>query len=208
MTNSKMLDALVFTWVLATTTVCVGCHRDAATTTVARPRPPVPLATMPVVCSELPQGREVAVTCQYYFREQYQEAWDRSVERAAMVAVSLGLSHVQYLHSIGGVDAVPSRSAVECQRVWSWQTKYRCEGGETSYSYRSSYATTHFALLTADEAAARGNDPLVPPERRPIDARQLLTERGFGAPSSAPGSNEPAGTDLTRSQQNGAPGRD
>jgi hypothetical protein len=45
-------------------------------------------------------------------------------------------------------------------------------------------AVTRFMLLTPDEAAARATDPLIPAERRPIDARAALTAH---VPAPAPG---------------------
>jgi len=35
-------------------------------------------------------------------------------------------------------------------------------------------AVTRFAILSASDAAARSSDPLVPAERRPLDAHRIV----------------------------------
>jgi hypothetical protein len=50
--------------------------------------------------------------------------------------------------------------------------------------------TTSFVFLSASDASARSNDPLVPRERRPIDARQHAAPH---ATATTPPSRPPAG---------------
>jgi len=155
-----------------------GCIEETVRTPEVPAPPPVP---PPVVCTEQPLSREVAITCRYYHDWQQQEVWGRSVRQASVVAVSLGFTHAQWLASETRPETVKSTTPVDCRASPAWGgPRYNCYGGNVVEQAVSFLAITRFGLLTADEAAARAKDPLVPPERRPFDARATV------APPAAP----------------------
>lgn len=139
------------------------------------PAPKTPAAPPPVACTDAPNGRQVAVTCRYYQQGQAREVWEQVLDRASLAAIALGFTHVQFL----SVELRPemSRYAIplECQKTWAGQV---CNGGQVLEVPTSTLAINQFALLSAEEAARREGDPLIPVERRPVDARRRITSRG------------------------------
>jgi hypothetical protein len=123
----------------------------------------------PVACSDYPAERLDVVSCRYLYKEQLGEVWARSRQLAAPSAVSLGASHIQWLSLETHVETVRANSLVDCTRTWLGA---ECTGTpyETPVGLIS---VTRFALLSPEEAAARLSDPLIPVERRPIDARSI-----------------------------------
>jgi hypothetical protein len=148
--------------VVATVAFVAGCDS---------PPPPrgAPPAPPPVLCAEYPADRQDVVSCRYVYQEQTGEVWARSTQLAATSAISLGATHIQWLSVETRVDTVPVNSQVECTRTWGG---LKCNGGPSEMPV-GFIAVTRFALLSAAEAAARSSDPLVPAERRPMDARSI-----------------------------------
>jgi len=132
----------------------------------ARPTPP------PVQCVDYPTDRQDVVSCRYSSQAQVNEVWARSTQLAAVSAISAGATHVQWLSAETNVETARGDSPVECKRVWGGIS---CDGGpfEVPVGF---VATTRFAILSAAEATARSSDPLIPSERRPLDARRIVAE--------------------------------
>ena len=151
---ASVLGVLVF--------VMTGCDRPV-------PVPQGPPAPPPVRCAEYPAERQDVVSCRYVAQSQVGEVWARSTQLAATSAISLGATHIQWLSAETRVDTVHGNSPVECQRNWGG---IKCDGGPYELAV-GFIAVTRFALLSAEEAAARSRDPLIPQERRPIDAHSI-----------------------------------
>lgn len=149
-------------WVVVTVACAAGCDRPPAPQSA-------PLAPQPVLCAEYPADRQDVVSCRYTSTAQTGEVWARSTQLAATSAIALGASHIQWLSVETRVDTVPVNSEVECKRTWGG---LKCNGGPSEMPV-GFIAVTQFALLSAAEAAARSIDPLIPPERRPMDAHSL-----------------------------------
>jgi hypothetical protein len=158
----------------------LGSLAGCAASQTPEPGAVAPLPVQPVVCTEQPGAREATITCRYYADEQIREAWERSVSQASTIAVSLGCSHVQWLSSDRRRETAPSKAFTHC---WGGTVWRKCETEEEPPQTTALLVVTRFVFLTADEAAARAADPLVPAERRPIDARAALGQR---APARAP----------------------
>lgn len=125
-----------------------------------------------VSCTEHPSERQVVVTCRYFDEQQMAEVWRRSVEHASVVAVSLGFSHVQWLALEKRTETVRSApTPVDCKRR-GWENRIECTGGQSVAIPVAGIAATRFTFLHEDEAAVRSSDPLIPAERRPVDARE------------------------------------
>jgi hypothetical protein len=105
------------------------------------------------------------------------EVWQRSTQRASVVAVSLGYTHVQWLALDRRPETLRSTAPVECNRKWFSAGSFECSGGEPLDTTVSFLASSQFLFLGAEDAKARASDPLIPRERRPFDAR----ERASGA---------------------------
>jgi hypothetical protein len=149
--------------VVGLVSLLMGCGGPVETPRAA-PHPPPPAA-----CAEYPAQHEDVVSCRYVSQTQAGEVWARSKQLAATSAVSLGASHIQWLSAETQVDTVRANSSVECTPAWG---KIQCSGGP--YEMPVGLITvTRFALLTAEEAAARSSDPLIPAERRPMEARAI-----------------------------------
>jgi len=147
--------------VLGVVVIAAGCSHPSAQTGK-------PVST-PVLCAEYPSERQDVVSCRYGSQAQVNEVWARSTELAATSALSLGATHIQWLSAETSIDTVRRNDPVECHAHWGGVT---CDGGATDVPV-GLIAVTRFALLTAAEAAARSADPLVPVDRRPIDAHTL-----------------------------------
>ena len=143
--------------------------------------PRTPTAPPPVACTDAPSGHQVMVTCRYYQQGQAREVWEQVLDRASLAAIALGFSHVQFLSVELRPEMVRYPTPIECKRTLTGQ---ECEGGQVLEVPASTLAINQFALLSAEEAASRAGDPLIPVERRPVDARQRITSRGVagGAP--------------------------
>lgn len=133
---------------------------------------PVRREVPPVSCTDTPYGRQVVVTCRYYWEGQKLEAWEKALERGSVAALSVGLTHVQFLSVELRPETVRELRPLRCESKWGGYTE--CTGGNPIDRPVSWLAINQFALLTADEAAARSSDPLVPEERRPFDAHAYL----------------------------------
>ena len=153
-------------WVVAAIGFVVGCD-SPATPGAAAPTP----TPAQVLCAEYPAERQDVVSCRYASPAQGREVWVRSTQLAATSAISLGATHIQWLSGDTTLDSVHWDAPIECQRN-AWGTTINCTGGPTERVV-GFITVTRFALLSAAEAAARSSDPLVPAERRPIDARAV-----------------------------------
>jgi hypothetical protein len=131
------------------------------------------------------------VVCRFFHDAQLPEVWDRGVQRASLIAVSLGHSHVQWLSAERRADTATYTTPVDCNRNY-FSASYTCVGGNPFSVTVAWIMTTRFVFLSADEAAARINDPLIPPERRPIAARERAAAAA-GMPAT-PASPPPAST--------------
>lgn len=172
-----MARALPSFFVLA----ALACSACEPSRPAARPAPKDPVETWgpgpvptpppmpPVACAEYPADRQVTVTCRYFHEGQMDEVWRRSVQRASVIAISLGFSHVQWLGLEKRAETVRTApTPVNCKQQWGGG--FECKGGRSVEMPVAAIATTRFTLLSAEEAATR-SDPLVPVERRPVDAR-------------------------------------
>ncbi len=123
----------------------------------------------PVQCTDYPADRQDIVSCRSLSSAQGGEVWARSKEVAATSAISLGFSHIQWLSAETRVELAQGNSPIECKRTWGGA---ECSGGP--YEVPVGFLTvTRFALLSLDEARTRLADPLIPAERRPVDARSI-----------------------------------
>jgi hypothetical protein len=109
------------------------------------------------------------VSCRYSSPAQVNEVWARSTQLAAISAVAVGATHIQWISAATRVDTVRGNSPIDCRQSFGAIT---CYGGpyEAPVGY---VVVTRFAILSASEAAARSTDPLVPADRRPVDARRI-----------------------------------
>jgi hypothetical protein len=122
-----------------------------------------------VLCKDYPSERQDVVSCRYASQAQVNEVWARSAQLAAVTAISLGATHIQWLSVETRVDTVQDSVPVVCKGGYGGVT---CEGGP--YELPVGFvAVTRFALLSAAEASARSSDPLIPAERRPLDAHRI-----------------------------------
>ena len=137
---------------------CAG--REPAPSSAPAPLPPV-------VCTDSPAERQDTVACRYASQAQIPEVWSRSTTLAATSAVSLGFSHIQWLSAETHVETARVDAPVDCHPGFG---SIQCVGGPQDVPV-GLLALTRFTFLTPDEAHARALDPLIPPERRPIDAR-------------------------------------
>ena len=151
-------------------TACAGPSRKPPSEPRLPPEPP------PVACTDTPSEHQVTVTCRYYTEQQVQQAWAQTLDRAARAAIALGFSHVQFLSVDLRREMVSVATSVHCQA--NWGQSYDCVGGEAVAMPTSWLAVNQFALVSREEGEARGNDPLIPVERRPFDARRFLADRG------------------------------
>ena len=157
------MDNRRFAWLLGVL-ACTACDREL-------PRSAATQSPPPVQCSEYPAERQDVVTCRYVYQFQMSEVWPRSTQLAATSALALGATHIQWLSLETHFETVQGRAPVECSRTWGG---IKCDGG--AYQMPIGYiAVTRFALLSAAEAAARSTDPLIPAERRPLDARAIAS---------------------------------
>lgn len=135
-----------------------------------------PPALPAVACWAQPYPREVYVTCRYYAPAQMAEVWERSVKQASVLAVSQGFTHLQWVSLDQRPETAPGpKFPVRCRRS-GWNIEFNCTGGDQLQLVVAFDAFTRFALLTTDEAAARANDPLIPRERHPLDARAAAAQ--------------------------------
>ncbi len=141
--------------------VVAGCGNGGAVPSSA----PAPLR--PVVCTDYPAERSDTVACRYVSQAQIPEVWGRSTSLAATSAVSLGFSHIQWLSAETHVETARVDAPIDCRREWGG---IQCVGGPADVPV-GLLALTRFTFLTAEEARTRALDPLIPAERRPIDAR-------------------------------------
>jgi hypothetical protein len=123
-----------------------------------------------VQCTDYPSERQDVVSCRYASPAQINEVWARSTQLAATSAISLGATHIQWLSAETNVETVRENSPVVCKPTWGALATCECGPYEMPVGY---IAQTRFALLSAAEAAARSSDPLVPAERRPLDAHRI-----------------------------------
>lgn len=140
----------------------VGCDRHERQARSAPPPPPPP-----VTCSEYPGDKQDIVSCRSYVNEQAAEVFARSKQVAATTAISQGFSHIQWLSAETRVETALGNAPVECKAKWGGA---ECTGGVYEMPV-GLISVTRFAFLTAADAQARLSDPLIPAERRPIDAR-------------------------------------
>ena len=140
-----------------------ACHRGERYPRSGPPPAPPP----PVACSEYPSDKQDIVSCRSYSNEQAGEVFARSKAVAATTAISQGFTHIQWLSAETRLETALGNAPVECKRTWGGA---ECTGGvyETPVGLIS---VTRFAFLSAADAQARMSDPLIPAERRPIDAR-------------------------------------
>lgn len=149
----------------------------------ATPAPPA--APPPVACTDAPSGRQVTVSCRYFRQDQTREVWDQVLDRASLAAIALGFTHVQFLSVALRPETMPYATRLSCRQTLGGQ---ECEGGQTLQIPIATVAVNQLALLSAEEAAQRLADPLIPADRRPIDARRRIEARraGGGPPGAAP----------------------
>ena len=154
---------------LAALVFAAGCADSPPPPPASAPPPPPP-PTAPVHCVDYPSAQQDVVSCRYTSPAQINEVWARSTQLAATSAISLGATHIQWLSAETNVETVRGNSPVECKPTWG---AFTCDGGP--YEMPVGYiAVTRFAILSAADATARSNDPLVPPERRPLDAHRIV----------------------------------
>lgn len=140
----------------------LGCGETAPVSS------PASAALRPVVCTEYPAERLDTVACRYDSQAQIPEVWRRSSALAATSAVTLGFSHIQWLSAETHVETARVDAPVDCH-AGGWG-HVECTGGPAEVPVNL-LALTRFTFLTPAEAQARAVDPLIPAERRPIDAR-------------------------------------
>ena len=141
-------------------TVVLGCGQPELARSSA-PEPP-----RPVVCTEYPAERIDTVACRYDSQAQVPEVWRRSSALAATSAIALGFSHIQWLSAETQVETARVNAPIDCRPDWG---HIQCSGGPMNVPVNL-LALTRFTFLTPAEAQARATDPLIPAERRPIDA--------------------------------------
>lgn len=149
---------------LAVLGLAVGCADSPTPPPVGPPRPPPPVS-----CIDYPSAGQDVVSCRYASQAQGNEVWARSSQLAAISAISLGATHIQWLSLETSVDTVHGSDPIECKGRGGSIT---CDGGPYDMAV-GLISVTRFALLSAAEAAARSSDPAVPAERRPLDAHRL-----------------------------------
>jgi len=140
----------------------VGCGTPAPVYSSA------PVRLPPVVCSDYPAERQDTVACRYASQAQIPEVWAHSTSLAATSAVSLGFSHIQWLSADTQVETTRVDAPVDCEHRFGGSIE--CTGGPAEVPV-GLLALTRFTFLTPEEARTRAQDPLIPAERRPIDAR-------------------------------------
>lgn len=147
--------------------------------------PAMPAAPPPVACTDAPSGRQVTVSCRYFRQDQTHEVWDQVLDRASLAAIALGFTHVQFLSVDLRPETMPYATTLSCRRTFTGQ---ECDGGQTVQIPIATVAVNQLALLSTEEAAQRLADPLIPADRRPIDARRRIEARraGGGPPGAAP----------------------
>lgn len=92
------------------------------------------------------------------------------MQLAAVSAIAQQFSHIQWLSVDTHVETAIENMPVDCSPQWGG---IRCTGG--NYQVPVGFVTvTRFAFLSAEEARARSSDPLIPAERRPLDARSIV----------------------------------
>lgn len=157
--------------------LAASCTREIPPPSTAPLAAPAPPPLPPVACAEYPSERQDTVSCRYVSQAQANEVWARSTQLAATSAISLGASHIQWLSAETSLDMVQGSSPVECKSNWGAFKApggaFTCEGGH--YEMPVGFVTvTHFVLLSEAEAEPRLRDPLIPPERRPIEAHRIV----------------------------------
>lgn len=154
-------------WVISVLVCISGCDRPS------RVRPIEPPPPQPVLCAEYPSDRQDVVSCRSVSSAQGNEVWARSTELAAATAIAQQFSHIQWLSVETRVETAVQSSPVDCTRHWGG---IQCTGG--NYEVPVGFVSvTRFAFLLPAEAQARLSDPLIPAERRPIDARAVVSSR-------------------------------
>jgi hypothetical protein len=123
-----------------------------------------------VACSEYPADKQDIVSCRSYSNQQGPEVFARSKEVAAATAISQGFSHIQWLSAETRLETALGNAPVECRAKWGGA---ECTGGMYEMPV-GLISVTRFAFLSAADAQARLSDPLIPAERRPIDARATV----------------------------------
>src|SRR5260221_14195406 len=158
-------------WLVLASGLLAGCTPTAAPVASAPPPPP------PVACSDYAAEHGVAVVCRYHDESQMRDVWAIATKRASIAAVSLGFTHLQLLGIEKRAEMMSYPTPVDCQRTWSfWGGAFQCTGGENYQVPVAWLATSRFFFLSAEDARARANDPLIPPDRRPIDARMVASQ--------------------------------
>src|SRR4051812_34796687 len=98
---------------LAVLALAVGCADSPTPPPVSAPEP-----LQPVLCTDYPSAQQDVVSCRYASQEQGNEVWARSAQLAAISAISLGASHIQWLSLETRVDTVHGNNPVECKAKW------------------------------------------------------------------------------------------
>jgi hypothetical protein len=122
------------------------------------------------MCAEYPSDRQDVVSCRSTSSVQANEVWARSTQLAAASAISQQFSYIQWLSVDTQVEMATVDTSIDCTRNWGG---YRCTGGDNQVPV-GFISVTRFAFLSPEEARVRSSDPLIPAERRPIDARSVV----------------------------------
>jgi len=147
--------------------VCIaGCEQSARPPTQIAPPP-----LQPVLCAEYPSDRQDVVSCRSTSNAQANEVWARSTQLAAVSAIAQQFNYIQWLSVDTHVETATENIPVDCSV--HGVGVIRCTGGD--YQVPVGFVSiTRFAFLNAEEARARSSDPLIPAERRPLDARAIV----------------------------------